>query len=165
VCIVELGAPSRAREETRQAYMRYLGQGHEIPVPVPARRLETADGAGLRAAYEAAYRAKYGRLVEGVDIEVVSWIVTVSAAIAAPVAVSAGSGRGASAAGSRTLFDAETGESTAVAVYQRDALGAGAAFDGPAVIAERQTTTVVPAHFAARIDGAGNIVLNRKEGR
>jgi N-methylhydantoinase A len=163
--IVELGAPSRAREETRQAYMRYLGQGHEIPVPVPARRLETADGAGLRAAYEAAYRAKYGRLVEGVDIEVVSWIVTVSAAIAAPVAVSAGSGRGASAAGSRTLFDAETGESTAVAVYQRDALGAGAAFDGPAVIAERQTTTVVPAHFAARIDGAGNIVLNRKEGR
>jgi len=161
--VVELGAPGRAREETRQAYMRYLGQGHEIPVPVPARKLALADGAGLRAAYEAAYRAKYGRLVDGVDIEVVSWIVTVSAAIAAPVALSAGAGSGATSAGSRTLFDAETGESTEVAVYERDELGAGAAFDGPAVITERQTTTVVPAHFAARIDPAGNIVLDRRE--
>jgi N-methylhydantoinase A len=163
--VVALGAPGRAREETRQAYMRYLGQGHEIPVPVPARTLEPADGAGLRAAYEAAYKAKYGRLVDGVDIEVVSWIVTVSAAIAAPVAVNAGAGGGATASGSRTLFDAETGESAEVAVYERDGLGAGAAFDGPAVIAERQTTTVVPAHFAARIDAAGNIVLDRKEAR
>jgi N-methylhydantoinase A len=143
--------------------MRYLGQGHEIPVPVPARKLEPAAGAGLRSAYEAAYRAKYGRLVDGVDIEVVSWIVTASAAIAAPVAVSAGAGGGATASGSRTLFDAETGDDAEVAVYERDGLGAGAAFDGPAVIAERQTTTVVPAHFAARIDAAGNIVLDRKE--
>jgi N-methylhydantoinase A len=160
--VVELGASGRAREETRQAYMRYLGQGHEIPVAVPARTLELADGAGLRRAYEAAYKAKYGRLVNGVDIEVVSWIVTVSAAIAAPAAVSAGAGAGATAAGSRTLFDAETGDSMDVAVYERDALGAGAAVGGPAVITERQTTTVVPAHFAARIDGAGNIVLDRK---
>jgi N-methylhydantoinase A len=145
--------------------MRYLGQGHEIPVPVPARRLEAGDGAGLRAAYEAAYRAKYGRLVDGVDIEVVSWIVTVSATIAAPVAVMGETGGTAEATGTRALFDAETGESTEVAVYERDALGIGAVLDGPAVIAEKQTTTVVPAHFAARIDGAGNIVLERREAR
>ena len=163
--VVALGAPGRASAETRQAYMRYLGQGHEIPVPVPARALTAADGAALRQAYEIAYKAKYGRLVDGVDIEVVSWIVTVSAAIAAPATAAAAGGGAAGPAGSRALFDAETGETTEVAVYERDGLGAGAAIDGPAVIAEKQTTTVVPAHFAARIDAAGNIVLDRKEGR
>ena len=60
---IELGAPGRMREETRQAYMRYLGQGHEIPVPVPARTLEPADGAGLRVAYEAARTSRYAEAV------------------------------------------------------------------------------------------------------
>ncbi|MDH3235397.1 MAG: hydantoinase/oxoprolinase family protein [Alphaproteobacteria bacterium] len=160
--VVALGAPNRDSTETRHAYMRYLGQGHEIPVPVPVRALGPQDGAALRAAYEAAYGAKYGRLVDGVDIEVVSWIVTVSAAIGAPPAMATLARGTATASGSRRLFDPETGEHVEVSVYQRDALAAGAAFPGPAVIAEKQTTTVIPAHFTAQIDAAGNIVLDRK---
>ncbi|HUT48506.1 MAG TPA: hydantoinase/oxoprolinase family protein [Alphaproteobacteria bacterium] len=163
--VVALGAPGRASTETRHAYMRYLGQGHEIPVAVPARALGPQDGAGLRAAYEAAYNAKYGRLVDGVDVEVVSWIVTISAAIGAPAAIAMPAHGTAKAVGSRLLFDPETGDSVAVAVYERDALPVGAALEGPAVIAEKQTTTVVPAHFSAHIDAAGNIVLDRKATR
>jgi N-methylhydantoinase A len=162
--VVELGAPGRTHKERRQAYMRYVGQGHEIPVPVPVRALGAQDGAGLRMAYEAAYMAKYGRLVEGVDIEVVSWIVTVTAAISAPAATAAAGHGAAAATGSRRIFDPETGAAIEVAVYERASLPEGATVDGPAVIAESQTTTVVPGHFVGHIDAAGNIVLDRKGG-
>jgi len=161
--VVTLGAPGRDAFESRHAYMRYVGQGHEIPVPVPVRALEPDDGAGLRDAYETAYLAKYGRLVDGVDIEVVSWIVTVTARVETPKEADSGERRRARAsAKTRHFFDPDSGEQREVEVYQRDTLGTGAHIDGPAVIAESQTTTVVPAHFSAGVDRAGNIVLTRK---
>jgi N-methylhydantoinase A len=65
-------AGDRPRTERRIAYMRYLGQGHEIPVPVPQESLTSASGAIIRSAYDAAYRAQYGRLMDGVDVECVA---------------------------------------------------------------------------------------------
>src|SRR5213078_3781243 len=64
--------------EARSAFMRYRGQGHEIAVPVPARPYRPEDAAELLAAFEAAYRRLYSRVIPGVEVEVLSWVVLLS---------------------------------------------------------------------------------------
>ncbi|MFN7001658.1 MAG: hypothetical protein ACK4ST_16785, partial [Elioraea tepidiphila] len=61
--VVSEGAFGAPVEETRIAYMRYVGQGHEIPVPLPPRALTAADVAGIRALYDAEYARFYDRPV------------------------------------------------------------------------------------------------------
>jgi len=54
--------------ETRSAFMRYRGQGHEIAVPLPVRRYRAEDAAELLDAFEAAYRRLYSRVIPGVEL-------------------------------------------------------------------------------------------------
>jgi len=63
----------------------------------------------------------------------------------------------------RTICCDETGAAIEAAVYQRDALGPGDTFTGPALIVEPQTSTLVGAGFDATVDSGLNIVLNREE--
>jgi N-methylhydantoinase A len=156
--------------ETRQAYMRYRGQGHEIPVALPAEEYDEAHRERFRAAFEAAYRQLYGRTIDGVEIEALSWTLTIAAA-------GNGAGRSgssgpcprseapetASAIATQPLFDPVTGAFADAPVYLRSELAAGARIPGPALITEDQTTTVVAAGWKAAIDAHGSIVLSRKE--
>jgi N-methylhydantoinase A len=97
------------------------------------------------------------------EVEILSWAVTVSAAldwtVPLPVLATAGAG-GADLR--RRVFDADTESFAAIAIHRRDKLPAGATIAGPAVIGEDETSTLVAAGFAATIDGAGNILLNRR---
>ncbi len=72
------GAPTT---ELRLAYMRYVGQGHEIPVPLPARPLAAEDVAAIRSAYDDAYTRFYDRPVPGSDVEIMSYAVKVTTLI------------------------------------------------------------------------------------
>jgi N-methylhydantoinase A len=60
------------------------------------------------------------------------------------------------------LFDGLMGEYKDVPVHWRDDLAPGSRIEGPAIIAEAQTATVVSAVFDARIDRFGHIVLERR---
>ena len=160
--VVESGAPGVARREERFGYMRYVGQGHEIPVPLPVRDLTPEDAPELKKAYDDSYLATYGRLMDGVDVEVVSWTVTVTADVARPAMNTGARGGDSTPAGSRTLFDANVGAGVDVPVYQRTALASGSSIDGPCIVSEAQTTTVVPADFALSVDDAGNLILERQ---
>ena len=99
------GAPT---VETRTAYMRYVGQGHEIPVPLPNRVLEAADVALIRARYDEEYARFFDRPVPGSDVEIMSYAVvvtTVTAEIEPPPSGGPRAGveacRGADATGAR----------------------------------------------------------------
>ncbi|MGA8551085.1 MAG: hydantoinase/oxoprolinase family protein, partial [Stellaceae bacterium] len=63
--VVRCGAPDARLTETRSAFMRYRGQGHEIAVPLPTKPYAAADAATLRAAFEDAYRRLYSRIIPG----------------------------------------------------------------------------------------------------
>src|SRR5256884_5755708 len=76
--IVRRGEPKAPLTETRSAFMRYRGQGHEIAVPVPARDYRDEDAGELLAAFETAYRRLYSRVIPGVEVEVLSWVVLLS---------------------------------------------------------------------------------------
>jgi N-methylhydantoinase A len=159
-------APALAGEEpvvSRIADCRYVGQGHEIQVALPARRLTPADGAWLKAEFERLYQLIYGLTIAGMEAEAVTWSVTVSSPprqVARAGSVPAG--RPAEPRGTRDTFDPALGTATATPLYWRFDLGPGSVVDGPAIIAEDETSTVVGAGFRAVIDALGYIVLNRK---
>ena len=140
-----------------------MGQGHEIAVPVPLATLASASAEIIRRAYDAAYRAQYGRLMDGVDVECVACAVVVAseAAAAAPPFAARGAGTPVPAA-RRMLIDPLSGRASEVPLYRREALAPGAAIAGPALIEEDDTTTVVAAGFRAALDPNGYIVLERE---
>ena len=160
--VVAAGAPGATVVETRLADMRYVGQGHEIPVPLPVRPLADGDGALLATSFDERYRAQYGRTVAGVEVEILSWSLTVESEGAPPDRRATPPPRpGPPPIDRRPLFDPATTAHTDVPVYARDDLAPGSIVRGPAVIAEAQTTTVVSALFAARVDAFGHLVLER----
>jgi len=162
--IVRRGAPGAVLTERRSAFMRYRGQGHEIAIELPVREFTSADRAVFTASFEDAYRRLYSRPIPGVDIEILSWVVTVAAPpegeLAAPGKVKASK---PPPRGRRPVFDPQSGEFIEVPIYWRPDLEPGDAIAGPAVIAENDTSTVVSPLFDARIDRFGYIELKRRE--
>jgi N-methylhydantoinase A len=162
--IVRRGAPAAKLVEQRSAFMRYRGQGHEIAVALPVRDLTAADRSTIRELFEAVYRRLYSRAIPEVEIEILSWVVAVSAPsegqLGAPARERASKPKPASR---RPMFDPHTGEFEEVDIYRRPDLAPGARISGPAVIAEDETSTVVSPIFDARIDRFGYIELTRNE--
>ncbi|HEX6349179.1 MAG TPA: hydantoinase/oxoprolinase family protein [Candidatus Dormibacteraeota bacterium] len=149
-----LGEPVSHR---REVDMRYLGQGHEIRVPVPAGE---GWGGGLRAAFEAEYRRHYGRLgPAGVPLEITAWRVRSSGPrpdLRLDVRGEAGEAR----KGARQAWMPEAGGLTEVPVYDRYRLAPGARFEGPAIIEERESTLVVGPGARCQVDGGWNLVVD-----
>jgi len=162
--IVRRGAPAANLLEQRSAFMRYRGQGHEIAVQLPVRDFTSADRSTIRELFEAAYRRLYSRSIPGVEIEILSWVVAVSAPsegeLGAPLPERPTEPRPRSR---WPVFDPGVGEFQEVAAYWRGDLAPGARISGPAVIAEDETSTVVSPLYDARIDRFGYIELIRRE--
>ena len=159
------GAPNARLEERRIAYMRYIGQGHEIVVEVPARALTKDDGPALRAAYDKAYVDLFGRDIPSMEVEILTWALSIATIQPTSPAQADVSDAGAAAAsGERKLFDADLTDFVAAPVYQRADMSPGMTLQGPALIAEAQTTTAVTSHFQAKVDAAGHIEISRKTG-
>jgi N-methylhydantoinase A len=149
--------------EARIAYMRYVGQGHEIAVAMPARDLDDADVAALRADYDREYTRFYDRPVPGSDVEIMSFAVTVSTLVEAvePVAEVADAPAPAPIA-TQSVRDTATGELRDWAVYARPDLAPGARVAGPCIVAEDETSTLVGPGWSCRVDGLGYLELVRK---
>jgi N-methylhydantoinase A len=163
-------APDHELRETRQAYMRYRGQGHEIPVALPVEKYDEAHRHGFREAFEAAYRQLYGRIIDGVEIEALSWTLTIAEkreSVEPDRRSEPCSRPGASPnpVSTQLLLDPASGQAADAPVYLRSDLGAGARVPGPALITEAQTTTVVAAGWQAVVDPHGSIVLSRPENK
>ncbi len=159
--VVALGSFGAATRQGRTAYMRYVGQGHEIPVALPLGRIADADVAGLRAAFDAEYAGFYDRPVPGSDVEVMSYAVTVATVPDIAPATAA-----AAAVPSPTRLqrvqDTATGETAAWTVYDRASLAAGQGVSGPAIIAEDETSTLVGPGWRATVDPRGYLDLVRE---
>src|SRR5436305_8731162 len=77
--IVRRAVPLAGLVERRSASMRYRGQGQEIAVELPVRTLTDDDASAIRALFEKAYRSLYSRAIPNVEIEILSWVVALSA--------------------------------------------------------------------------------------
>jgi len=145
----------------RFADMRYRKQGYEIRVPLPPGPLDAGRADEVRAAFETTYRAIYGHTVPNTPVDVVSWRVIAHGpkpTLTLPAAAPAGDAR-AALKGLRPAYLPEKRGYAEVPIYDRYALGAGAALDGPAIIEERESTVVVPGPARIRVDAASNILV------
>ncbi|MEL7462996.1 MAG: hydantoinase/oxoprolinase family protein [Pseudomonadota bacterium] len=160
---VDAGAKGEATETRLTASMRYAGQGWEIPVALPHKVYTGEDRDFIRSAFEDAYRGLFGRAIEGLAAEITNWSVVVSTVLP-PVVPAEKSDWGATAPPLRTrrFYDAARREMVEAEEIAREALTPGVAVDGPAVITERETTTIVTSAFRAVGQGDGALLLQRK---
>ncbi len=163
--VVRRGAPGADTTEKRTAFMRYLGQGHEVAVELPSRDWKSDDATFIRQAFETAYEKTYGRIIANLDLELVSWAIEVSAVINPPAPVgTVKEGPVPEPYASRRLLDANTGQYVEALAYRRCNLKPGSRVNGPAIIVEDDTSTVVSPTFDATMNAQGYIVLERKNG-
>ncbi len=147
--------------ETIRAYMRYAGQGFEIAVNAPPQDADDF-ASQLGDAFAAAYRALYGRTIPGQEVEILSWTLALGTAPPTQEPVPAPQrSRQAAPDGGVELFDAALGGMGDAALHQRGQFRPGDSFDGPALIVEDQTTTVVGADFSGVVNAQGHLILER----
>ena len=147
-----------------KAYMRYSGQGWEIPVSLSPEDAANPDAERFQELFEADYTTLFGRPVAGLDIEITVWSVNATTP-PQPVTRVAEPGRitEAKTCETRSLFDPARGTETKAAVAERAALETGHRVSGPAAITESETTIIVPSSFRALRRADGCIELTSKE--
>ena len=161
--VVALGAPDGVLEVRRHGYARYVGQGHEIKIELPDGDFDEGLADQLRGAFESEYRSQYHRTVPGLDIEILTWSVTVSSPVEVPPGErhEVDTNAVVESDATRKLHVPGVVEAVQAEVLGRSRLKAGASVDGPVVITESQTTTIVPAGFSASVNTRGDLVLER----
>ncbi|WP_447802889.1 hydantoinase/oxoprolinase family protein [Pseudomonas serbica] len=157
------GMPEGEPELECTAFMRYVGQGWEIPVALPFKPFSNSDTAQFKALFEAAYTQFFGRPIEGPDVEIVSWSVKASSPLlpVQPVEQISASHR-AHEVSRRQVFDVVSGGFVDAGIFQREELQPGARIDGPAIIAERETSTFVSSSFTATVQPDGCLLVVRR---
>ena len=154
--IIQQAVDAEQVEEHLTGYMRYAGQGYEVAVPV---ELDELDAQSLKVAFEAAYEKLYGRTIPDMDVEVLSWSLSLQAAQREEVSLS-------------ETADAESTESTirmfdGVQMIEAPIVPRSAVSEtiqsGPALIVETQTSIVVPTGASFCTDGNGDLFLTIAE--
>jgi N-methylhydantoinase A len=144
----------------RSAGMRYRGQSYEVSVPVAALN-DDADLAALAKRFHEAHRRRYGHMAESEAVEIVNFQVTAVGAIPKPQFGAVAVPRTLQPPiphETRTAYFNST-DATQVPVFRRSALAPGAVIDGPAVIEEKTSTTVLYPGQRGEIDGYLNIAV------
>jgi N-methylhydantoinase A len=158
--VVRPAAPGEALVETRQAFMRYRGQGHEIAIALPNQPFGPEAARELHRSFEATYESVFGRVIPRLEVEALTWTLSIATARPLPAPAAAPPSAQAPAPnGRRDVLDPASGRRESAALYERSALGPGMSLDGPLLIVEDGTTTVVPLGFKARVNALGQIVL------
>jgi len=131
----------------RSADMRILGQVHEISVSLPPGDFDQAHLEQVEQAFYERYRALFEHLPPVAGIEVINWRVRVSGPQPSVSLKTTGSGSGEAEATPKAIrpsYFTAAGGFVDTPVYDRYTLRAGHRIDGPAIIEEREATTVVP---------------------
>jgi N-methylhydantoinase A/oxoprolinase/acetone carboxylase beta subunit len=150
----------------RSVGLRYVGQGYDITVDVPGAPGDRVEAETVVEAFHSAYERLYRRSERGDQVEATTW--RLEAVLETPVLerssmpVAGRSGPAAAEAGPerREIWDAALGEDADAAVWRYGDLAAGASIDGPAVIEQVESTTVLFTGDTADIDELGNIVIS-----
>jgi len=146
---------------TRTATARYAGQGHEVPVPLPALEMgEAAFVAAFVTGFGQAYRTTYGFDDPGRAVEVIDWNVVAARPRASRPAATLQVHRGIAAAQRwRPAYFPECGGFVDCPIHDQDSLQSASAITGPAIIEDVETTIVLLPADSARLTASGNLLI------
>lgn len=162
--LTESGVASGDIVHQRQVDMRFVGQGHEIPVPLPPGRLNAEHIEAMKATFDSVYKELYERLGPPVNVEIINWRV-VSSGPTPDVSLHISSeGNPAQTAadtkkGSRQAYFPEAGGFTETTIYDRYLMKPSMTFDGPAIVEERESTVIIGPGSQCSIDEHYNLVV------
>ncbi len=145
-----------------KVYMRYSGQGWEIPIDLTDEQALNPDLGTFQRRFEEDYSALFGRTVEGMDVEITVWAVNATTPQQSVDRVDTHTGKGdANIAGRRSLFDPRLGQSVDAVVVNRHDMLVGQTVAGPAVITEDETTIILPSNRRAirQPDGCIDVIV------
>ena len=147
-----------------KVYMRYAGQGWEIPVPLTVQHITKPDTADYKACFEREYEQLFARTVAGMEIEITVWSVNAytEPPEARPVQQQTHQ-RTLETTNTRPLFDPALSTFVNATVAQRDAVKDTTQVIGPAMLMEDETTIIVPSSRDAVACGDGTIVVFAKQ--
>lgn len=157
--LVEAGVAANEVTVERSADMRLVGQMHDISVPLPAGPITAAALPALREAFVRTYAARYTKVFDGARFEAVNFRVRCAGPVPQlSLKGAAGGADGAARLKGRRLawFDSGAAET---AVYDRYALRQGDVIDGPAIIEERESTTVIAPGDRVTVDASLNLCI------
>ena len=163
------GTPGERMALLRFADCRYAGQGYELRAAAPADAIEDAFRSALRRSFDDAHRRAYGSTFPDKDVQVVNLRVVGIGRIpdVRPREIDTGGGAPPATAmtGCRAVTFEFDGQASAVDTphYDRLALQAGNRVDGPAIITQLDSTTVVPPGLTAAVDRYGNLPISLEE--
>lgn len=148
---------------TYLADMRYVLQGYEIPVPVDIEAVKGGSIASMGDLFDSMHEQLYGFMMDDAPKEIVNLRCIGNGAVPKITlpegAVSANDGSDAVAEEHEIVFQ---GGSIPTKIYDRSKLTPGAKFDGPAIVTEFDSTTVVLPGYTAEMDKYFNILINPK---
>jgi N-methylhydantoinase A len=152
------------RKVLRVAEARYLGQSFELAIPLNDALLADTSGAELRAIFHKNYEQVYGLGDRDADIEILDVRATAVGIRPKNDIVVAGEDRPAAVATPKSRREVFLGGRTwDTPIFDRDSLVSGNTFDGPAIILQYDTTTVVPDGYAVHVDRFGNLIAEKTD--
>ena len=154
-------AGSEETVEERKVDVRYLGQGHELTIPINPGKLSTKDVEELREKFEELYHQIYGLNLPEMEVEAISWSVTVKSPEATTIHKNSEcmDQTEPESIGLREVFDTNLERLEHAKVYNRSDLSAGQSIHGLCVIQEAETTVIVPQGFMGWMNPLGHIIL------
>ena len=149
------------RHTRRIADMRYVGQNYELPVPVPDGEVTVATLAELRSAFHQAHEQAYGYAAEDEPVQLVTFRLEAFGVVSPPEldTLAAGENLTDALAGYRHVWMPEAGGWGDVPLYDRTKLGAGMVLQGPAIVEQMDSTTVILPDQRATVDRYGNLII------
>jgi len=147
---------------SRYAYMRYVGQGYERKVDLPDGEIDAAYPDKIVQTFTENYLRNYGFTDPDASIEAIDWYVvaTIPSALDTRQRGQISGGSGASAVvGRREAYFPELGGFAECDIIDRYQLSAGDRFKGPAIVEERESTTVVLPGDVVKVSAAGHLVI------
>jgi N-methylhydantoinase A len=142
---------------------RYAGQGNEITIWVGEGEAWPATPEQVTEAFEAEYRRIYGLTIPDVAVQAVTWRLSAFATtqVVEPSTELAAASSEPKPIGERPMVFGRHVAPVSAPVYRRSDLGAGATFDGPAVVEERETTSVIRPGWSVEVATDGSLIATR----
>ena len=150
---------------SRQVEMRYVGQSYELTLALPNHQLTADELADLLEQFHRAHERAYGFNAPTEPTEFVNLRLTAMGRIAKPELhelKNTDPDVSPARKGTRQVYFAESGGYVDCAIYDRYKLGVGALVQGPAIVEEFDSTTVIHPAYGAHVDKYGNLLIQKE---
>jgi N-methylhydantoinase A len=148
----------------RSADMRYVGQEHAVTVELPLELFTAQDRDGIKQRFDAVHATRYGYSAPAEKAEIVSLRSAITGLLRKPAFEPIAKGETLPSpqalTGTRPVYFAEAGRHVDTPSYDRARLVAGNCIEGPALIEEYASTTVLHPGDVVTVDAFGDLVID-----